>query len=109
MIACKGIREHLQQDVTLPKLETTLFKKHRYYCKRCKRVVIAKGRGELPNSYIGPTAKALAVFLKYGIKISDRDIVNIFDKMFNLKIRASSVAGFRDQLKNQTKDNSLEF
>ena len=104
MIECKGIREHLQQDVTLPRLETTLFKKHRYYCKRCKKVVTAKGKGELANSYIGPTAKALAVFLKYGIKISDRDIVNIFDKMFNLKIRASSIAGFREQLKNQAKD-----
>lgn len=100
---CAGIHEHLQQDIILPQIETTLFKKHLYYCKGCKRVVTARGDGELPNSYIGPTARALAVFLKYGVKISDRDIVNIFGKMFNLKIRASSIAGFREQLKHQAK------
>ena len=100
---CKGIRKHLQQDIILPEIETTLFKKHRYYCNRCKKVLTAKGKGELANSYIGPTAKAIAVFLKYGVKISDRDIVNIFDKMFNLRIRPSSIAGFREQLKNQSK------
>jgi hypothetical protein len=43
----------------------------------------------------------LAVFLKYAVKISERDIKNIFEKIFNLKLTASCVAGFRDKLKAQ--------
>jgi hypothetical protein len=39
--------------------------------------------------------------LKYGIKISDRDIQRVFEKMFNLKIVPSSIVGFRDQLKRE--------
>jgi hypothetical protein len=95
----KDIDEHLQEDIILPKVETTLYRKHKYYCKKCKRIVIGKGRDELPNSYIGPRAKSLAVFLKYVVKISERDIKNIFEKMFNLKIAASSFTGFKDQLR----------
>jgi transposase len=97
----KDMDEHLQEDVIIPKIEVTLFRKHKYYCKKCKRVVTGKGKDELPNSYIGPKAKALAVFLKYAIKISERDIKNIFDKMFNLKISPSSIMIFREQLKTQ--------
>jgi len=95
----KDMDEHLQEDIILPKVETTLFRKHKYYCKKCKRIVTAKGKDELPNSYIGPRAKSLALFLKYVVKISERDIKNIFEKMFNLKIAASSLTGFKDQLR----------
>jgi len=98
---CKGIHRHIQQDIVFPQLKTTLFKKHLYYCRGCKRVIAAKGDDELPQSYIGPVAKSFALFLKHGVKISDRDITNLFDKIFNLKIKSSSVAGFRAQLKNQ--------
>ena len=95
----EAIEEHLQEDIVIPKPEVTLYRKHKYYCRHCKKLITAKGKNELPNSYIGPLSKSLAIFLKYGVKISDRDIKNIFDKMFNLKIASSSIAGFRDQLK----------
>ncbi|MFH1593189.1 MAG: IS66 family transposase [Candidatus Omnitrophota bacterium] len=95
------IEEHIQEDIVLPKLETTLFRKHLYYCKKCQKAVHGKGGNELSGSYIGPTAKAFAVFLKYGIKISDRDIQCISEKLFNLKIVPSSIVGFRDQLKRE--------
>lgn len=95
----KDLDEHLQEDIILPKVETTLFRKHRYYCKRCKKIITGKGLGEIPNSYIGPMAKSLALFLKYVVKISERDIKNIFEKMFNLKMAASSLTGFKDQLR----------
>lgn len=95
------IEEHTQEDIVLPRLETTLFRKHLYYCKKCQKAVMGNGENELSGSYIGPTAKAFAVFLKYGIKISDRDIQHMFEKMFNLKIVPSSIVGFRDQLKRE--------
>ncbi|MDP8215768.1 MAG: IS66 family transposase [Candidatus Kaelpia imicola] len=98
---CKAIEEHLQEDILIPIVQATLYRKHKYYCRNCKKIVVGKGRAELPKSYIGPTAKSWAVFLKYAVKVSDRDIKNIFQKMFNLRIADSSLSGFRDQLKRE--------
>jgi len=39
------------------------------------------------------------VFLRYAVKISERDVRSLFEKAFNLKITASAIAGFRDKLK----------
>jgi len=85
-----GIDEHIQEDIVLPKVEATLYRKKVYYCKKCKKAVTGKGKNELPRSYIGPIAKAWAVFLKFGVKVSDRDIQKLFEAM-GLKIVASSI------------------
>jgi transposase len=98
---CKKTHEHIQEDIVLPKVEVTLYRKHRYYCKKCKKVISPKGEGEIPGSCIGPRAKAFAAFLRYGIKISERDVNVFFRRAFNLKIAASSIAGFMDQLKRE--------
>jgi len=97
--ACDKIDEHIQEDIVLPSVETTLYRHHHYYCSSCHKVISAKGKDELANSYIGPKAKAFAAFLRYGIKISERDVKILFERAFNLKIVASSIAGFRYQLK----------
>jgi transposase len=74
-----------------------------YYCRECKETVTGKGKNELPRSYIGPIAKAWAVFLKFGVKVSDRDIQKLFEAM-GLRIVVSSIVGFRDQLKREAED-----
>ena len=66
--------------------ERVFFSKHRYYCKKCKRVVPPKGSDEIPSGRIGPIAKAFAAFLRYAVKISERDVRALFEKTFNLKI-----------------------
>ncbi len=98
---CKYIEEHIQEDIILPEVETVLYKHHHYYCKSCKKVSSPRGKDELPKSYVGPKAKSLAAFLKYAIKISDRDIRTIFEKAFNLDIATSSITGFKDQIKKK--------
>ncbi len=95
---CGKPKTHIQQDIIFPGLKVTRYEKHLYYCKICKKTVYGKGKNELPGSYIGPTAKAVAVWLKYHIKVSDRDIKNIFSSMFGLRITSSTIAGFRNQL-----------
>ena len=95
----KKIDEHIQEDIVLPRVEAVLYRHHEYYCRGCKKVVSSLGKDELANSYIGPKAKALAVFLRYAVKISERDVKNLFEKAFNLNIVHSSIAGFRDQLR----------
>jgi hypothetical protein len=91
--------DHVQEDVVFPKVEATCFRHYRYWCKDCKEEVEAVGPPEeLPNSYIGPTAKSIAVWLKYDIKISDRDLKRVFETLLGLRIVPASVANFRKQL-----------
>lgn len=92
------IEEHIQEDIIVPKTEVTKYIRHYGYCRTCRKVFYPKGEDELIGSYIGPGAKAFAVYLKYKIKVSDRDIVDLFYRMFGLKIDPSSIGGFRDQL-----------
>lgn len=99
----KDIEEHIQEDIIFPRVETTLYRKHLCYCRNCKKTVIGKGKNELPHSYIGPAAKTLAAFLKFEVKVSDRDIMRMF-KLFGLKIVVSSVVCFRDQLRRKGED-----
>ncbi|MDP3790323.1 MAG: IS66 family transposase [Candidatus Omnitrophota bacterium] len=98
---CEETHEHIQEDIVLPKVEVTLYRKRRYYCKHCKKVLSPKGTDEIPGSRIGPRAKAFAAFLRFGIKISERDVTALFSKAFNLKIAASSISGFMDSLKEE--------
>lgn len=98
---CAKVYEHVQEDIILPRVEVVLYRKHRYYCKKCKRVLFPEGDGEIPGSRIGPRAKAFAAFLRYAVKISENDVTNLFEKAFNLKISSSSISGFMDHLKRE--------
>lgn len=98
---CGHIEEHTQEDIILPQTEVVQYRRHHYYCKVCKKTVSSAGGGELPKSYIGPKAKSLAAFLKYVIKVSDRDIRIIFRKVFNMDIAVSTITGFRGQIKRK--------
>lgn len=93
------IQDHVQEDIILiTQTVATRFMKHQYDCGECGTQVEGRGREELPNSYIGPRAKSLAVFLKYHIKVSDRDIQKLFKSLMGLTIVPSSIPGFRNQL-----------
>lgn len=96
---CQEIEEHIQEDITLPEVMVTKYVRHHYYCKNCRKVVSGKGEEEIPGSYIGPKAKALASFLRYGIKMSIEDVKRIFRDLFNLKLAAASIPGFNNQLR----------
>lgn len=93
------VQDHVQEDIVLiTQTVATRFMKHQYECGKCESQVEGRGKEELPNSYIGPRAKSLAVFLKYHIKISDRDIQKLFRSLVGLTIVPSSIPGFRNQL-----------
>lgn len=98
------IQDHVQEDIILvTQTVATRFAKHQYDCRECGCQVEGRGKEELPNSYIGPRAKSLAVFLKYHIKVSDRDIQKLFKSLLGLVIAPSSITGFRDQLTRYSK------
>lgn len=99
---CKETLEHFQEDIEPPQVKVTLFTKHVYYCSDCKEEVSGVGPGEIPNSYIGPKAKSLAVWMKYAIKISERDIKILFKTLFNLNIVPGTVSLWRTKLAKES-------
>jgi len=98
---CAHVEEHIQEDIILPQTEVVKYIRYHYYCGACKKVIAGTGKDELPKSYIGPKAKSLAAFLKYVVKVSDRDIRTIFGKIFNIDIAVSTIAEFKCQLKEK--------
>jgi len=98
---CAGIKTHLQEDIVIPLPSSTLYRKHRYYCRSCHKVVTGRGEGEASRGRIGPLAKTLAAYLKYQVKVSDRDIKKIFSELFGLKFTVGSLLGFRNQLRRR--------
>ena len=98
---CGGIMTHTQEDIVLAHPSVSLYRKHRYYCRGCRKVVTGQGEGEIDRGHIGPLAKTLAAYLKYQVKVSDRDIQKIFSDLFGLKFTVGAVLGFRTQLRKR--------
>jgi transposase len=85
----------VQEDIVLsvaPK--ATRFIKQLYYCPGCKDEVCGKGKEEIPNAYIGPTARALAATLRYEIRVPYRQVETLFREVFGLKLTPGALVGF---------------
>jgi hypothetical protein len=92
------VREHLQEDIVLePRVVTTCFVHQQAHCPQCDREVLLPGPGELLGSYIGPAAKATAIYLRYQLNVSDRKISQFFADFFGLKFVPASAYGFERQ------------
>ncbi len=92
------VREHVQEDIVLePRAVNTCFIHQQAHCPRCDRDVIIPGPGELLGSYIGPAAKATAIYLRYELNVSDRKISRFFADFFGLKFVPASAYGFERQ------------
>lgn len=92
------IEEHAQEDIEFDtRVTVSLYRRHYYWCKKCKDAVSGVGKGELMGSFIGPNAKSLASWFKTDIKVSDRDLKRIFERLMKLKLSSGSFAGFRNQ------------
>lgn len=92
------VRPHVQEDIVLePRVVTTCFHHHPAYCPQCDRDILRPGPGELLGSYIGPAAKATALYLRYELNVSDRKISRFFLDFFGLKFVPASAYGFERQ------------
>ena len=64
------------------------------YCPRCRRSVFKDGPGELRNSEIGPITKATAVYLRYGLRITYRQVQKLFLDVFNMSFSPTTAMAF---------------
>jgi transposase len=89
------IKEHLQEDILLaPRTHVTCFKHHQAFCANCRRAVIQAAEGEMLNCPIGPKTKALAVFLRYGMRVPYRKVRELFHVLFRMRFVPASAMGF---------------
>lgn len=96
---CEKYYDHYQEDIIIPPTLVTRFRHHYYWCPNCKKAVHGTGIGELPASYIGPNAKALAGFLHYQLSVPYNKIKALFKEMFSLDFDPSSCVGFDKQIR----------
>jgi transposase len=89
------IKEHLQEDIVLaPRTHVTCFKHQQAFCANCRRPVIQAAEGEMLNCPIGPKTKALAVFLRYGMRVPYRKVKELFHVLFRMRFVPASAMGF---------------
>ena len=98
---CQRYEDHYQEDIVLPPVEVTLFRKYFYYCRDCGEVVHGLGAGELPGSYIGPVAKSLSSFLHFQMKVPYRKLRVLFRDIFHLSFTPSAAPGFDGQIRRR--------
>ena len=98
---CQRHEDHYQEDIVLPPVEVTRFRKYFYYCPDCKNVVCGVGEGELPGSYIGPVAKSAASFMHFQMKVPYRKLRILFHDLFHLSFTPGAAPGFDGQIRRR--------
>lgn len=94
----KGLHEHVQEDIVLqPRTVATRYVHQQSYCPHCERNVVQPGPGELLGCYIGPAAKATAIYMRYELNLPDRKISRFFAEFFGLQFVPASAYGFERQ------------
>jgi transposase len=87
--------EHVQEDILIqPRTRVTRYLHGQAFCARCHRPVVQAGEEELLNAPIGPVAKSVAIYLRYGIGISYRKAAELFQELFGLKFVPASALRF---------------
>ena len=87
--------EHFQEDIVIrPRTLVTRYLHGQALCVRCNRPVVQAGEGELLNAPIGPVAKSVALYLRYGMGIPYRKTAELFRELFGLKFVPASALGF---------------
>ncbi|MBU2258967.1 MAG: IS66 family transposase [Candidatus Omnitrophica bacterium] len=94
----KKTRDHTQEDIVLLAPRATRFVKQLYYCPGCKGEVCGTGENEIPNAYIGPTARALAAALRYESRVPYRQVESLFREVFGLRLTPGALVGFDHKL-----------
>jgi transposase len=91
--ATQEIVEHTQEDIIPARVEVTLYKRHRYYCKHCRSMLTAPhASDEVPHGRIGPNALIHMAILKYHHGLPGNKIVELFGEMSGLKITEGAIA-----------------
>lgn len=85
--------EHIQEDLIPARPQATCFRKHRYYCKHCEKLVTAPcATDEIPNSYVGPHVLIQALILKYHHGLPFNKIKDVFKSLNHFEISEGALS-----------------
>jgi transposase len=91
--ASQGVVDHIQEDIIPAHVEVTCFKKHRYWCPCCSKVITAPpAPEEIPNGYVGPNVLVQTVLLKYHHALPFNKIAELFGSLAGLTITEGALA-----------------
>ena len=91
--ASQEIVEHVQEDLVPARAQVTCFKKHRYYCKRCEKLVTAPcAAEEIPHSYVEPNVLIQALILKYHHGLPFNKIRDVFKGLNGFEISEGALS-----------------
>ena len=85
--------EHIQEDIIPAHVEVVCFRKHRYWCSCCEKLVTAGyAPEEVPRSYVGPNVLVQTVLLKYHHSLPFNKIAELFESLAGLRITEGALA-----------------
>jgi len=88
-----AVTTHVQEDLIPARVEVTCFKRHRYYCTSCRRVVTAPpAPEEIPHSTLGPQVLTHALLLKYVHGLPFNKIRTAFQQLATLRVSEGALA-----------------
>ena len=88
-----GSFDHIQEDLVPARVEVTCFKKYRYYCLDCEKIVTsAYAPEEVPHSYLGPNILVQTVILKYHHGLPYNKIRELFETLCQFTVSEGSLA-----------------
>jgi len=86
-------REHVQEDIVPAKKKVTVYRRYRYWCSCCKRLVEApQAEGEIPNARIGPVAVAWSVMLKQSLGVPFGKTARLLEDLCGLRVSSGALA-----------------
>lgn len=88
----ENFEEHIIEDIEI-RIKNTCFLLYYGYCRKCKKVIYPKVSGIIPNSHIGPVARAIGEYFHY-IGVPYLKAEKIFTDIFGLEITHPSLIGF---------------
>lgn len=91
--ASQEVIAHTQEDIIPARVEVTVFKKHRYFCKHCGKIVTAPyAPDEVPRGTVGPNALIHMAILKYHHGLPGNKIVELFYELAGFRISEGAIA-----------------
>jgi len=88
-----GVIEQIQEDIIPARVIVRKYRRHRYYCRCCQRVMTAAYHPQqIPEGRLGGNVLIHAAILKYYHCLPYRKIVGVFEDMCGLKISAGALA-----------------
>ena len=84
--------EHVQEDIIPARVEVTRFKRHRYWCSRCKSLLTAPYAPEqVPCGYLGPRTLLSMDLLKFYHGLPGNKIRDVFRDFCGLTVSEGAI------------------